>query len=185
MLTTLERSLNLGFHFKNAVWWYNSAGCIQMKELVEKIVHALVDFPEEVDVREIEGSRTDILEIQVSKRDVGKLIGKKGKNINALRVIVAGAGKGKRCMVELVGEGSPEPQRICRGKIKRLFEDRNYGFIETDDGRRLYFHGSSVKRIGIGSLSLDQPVEIEVEEGPRGLRAVSIVPLAGKSSWGG
>jgi len=153
-----------------------------MKELVRRIVQALVDSPEEVDVREIKGARTDIVKIQVSKQDVGKLIGKKGKNINALRVIVAGAGKGKRCMVEIVGEGSPEPPRICRGKIKRLFEDRNYGFIETDDGRAVYFHGSSLKGIGIGSLSLDQPVEIEVEESPRGLRAVSLVRLSGRDS---
>ena len=43
-----------------------------------------------------------ILEIQVSKKDVGKVLGKKGKNINALRVIVAGAGKGKRYMVEVL-----------------------------------------------------------------------------------
>ena len=71
------------------------------------------------------------------------------------------------------------------GRTKRLFEDRNYGFIEADDGRAVYFDGSSLKGIGIGSLSLDQPVEIEVEEGPRGLRAVSIVPLAGKDLWGG
>ena len=88
-------------------------------------------------------------------------------------------------MVELVGEGSPEPQRICRGKIKRLFEDRNYGFIETDDGRAVYFHGSSLKGMGIRSLSVDQPVEIEVEESPQGLRAVSIVPLAGEGLRGG
>jgi hypothetical protein len=73
-----------------------------MKELVEKIVQALVDFPEEVDVREIEGATTNILEIKVSKQDVGKVLGKKGKNIDALRVIVAGAGKGKRYMVEVL-----------------------------------------------------------------------------------
>ena len=73
-----------------------------MKELVEKIVRALVDFPEEVDIREIKGSRTNIVEIKVSKQDVGKVLGKKGKNINALRVIVAGAGKGKRYMVEVL-----------------------------------------------------------------------------------
>jgi RNA polymerase primary sigma factor len=48
-----------------------------MKELVRRIVQALVDSPEEVDVREIEGSRMDILEIQVSKQDVGKFIGEK------------------------------------------------------------------------------------------------------------
>jgi predicted RNA-binding protein YlqC (UPF0109 family)/cold shock CspA family protein len=155
-----------------------------MKELVEKIVQTLVDSPEEVDVREIEGATSNILEIKVSKQDVGKLIGKRGRNINALRTLVTAAGKGRRCMVELVGEGSSEPPRICRGKIRRLFEDRNYGFIETDDGRSVHFHGSSLKGIGIGSLSLDQPVEIEVEASPRGLRAVSIVPLAGNDLWG-
>ena len=79
-----------------------------MKELVRRIVQALVDFPEEVDIREIKGFSTDILEIQVSKQDVGKLIGKKGNNINALRVIVAGAGKGKRYMVDVLGDESSE-----------------------------------------------------------------------------
>ena len=77
---------------------------MQIKELVEKIVRALVDFPEEIDVREIEGATTNILEIRVSKPDVGKLIGKQGKNIDALRTIVAGAGKGKRYIVELPEE---------------------------------------------------------------------------------
>jgi predicted RNA-binding protein YlqC (UPF0109 family) len=75
-----------------------------MKELVEKIVRALVDSPEEVAIQEIEGTRMNILEIKVSKQDMGALIGKKGKNINALRTIVAAAGKGKRYMVEILGE---------------------------------------------------------------------------------
>ena len=134
-----------------------------MKELVGRIVQALVDFPEEVDIREIKGASTDILEIQVSKQDAGKLIGKRGKNINALRVIVVDAGKGKRYMVDVLGDESSEPRRLFRERIKGLFEDRNYGFIETDDGRAVYFDGSSLMGIGIGSLSLDQPVEIEVE----------------------
>ncbi len=94
-------------------------GFMEMKELVEKIVHALVDFPEEVRVQEIAGPRTNILEIRVSKRDVGKLIGKAGKNIGALRVIVAGAGKGKRYMVEVVEEDRPPSE--------------NRGFRETSD----------------------------------------------------
>ena len=81
-------------------------GFMEMKELVEKIVHALVDSPEEVHVEEIEGTNVKILEIKVSKQDVGALIGKKGKNITALRTIVAAAGKGKgyRYMVEVLGE---------------------------------------------------------------------------------
>lgn len=80
-----------------------------MKELVDKIVRALVDFPEEVDVQETEGTNMTLVQIKVSKGDVGKVIGKKGKNITALRTIVAGAGKGKRCMVEVVGENHPGP----------------------------------------------------------------------------
>ena len=67
-----------------------------MKELVKTIVQAMVDYPEEVDIKEIEGLNTVILEIKVSKRDVGKLLGRKGRNINALRNIVSAADKGKR-----------------------------------------------------------------------------------------
>lgn len=67
-----------------------------MKELVRMIVQAMVDYPEEVDIKEIEGLNTVILEIKVSKRDVGKLLGRKGRNIAALRNIVSAANKGKR-----------------------------------------------------------------------------------------
>ena len=80
-----------------------------MKELVEKLVRALVDSPEEVDVYETEGTNMTLLQVKVAKHDVGKLIGKKGKNITALRTIVAGAGKGKRFMVEVVGENRHTP----------------------------------------------------------------------------
>ncbi|NIS63422.1 MAG: KH domain-containing protein [Proteobacteria bacterium] len=81
-----------------------------MKELVEKIVRALVDFPDEVEVREIEGTNMNIVEIKVSKGDMGKLIGKKGQNIDAVRRIVTAAGKGKGYMVEVVEENSHPPR---------------------------------------------------------------------------
>ena len=86
-----------------------------MKELAEKIVRALVDFPEDIDIREIEGPRMNILEIKVSKKDVGKLIGKGGKNITALRIIIAAAGKGKRYMVEVLEENL---HRQGNGRLK-------------------------------------------------------------------
>jgi predicted RNA-binding protein YlqC (UPF0109 family) len=67
-----------------------------MKELVEAVVCALVDSAEEVDVKEVEGGpNTKILEIKVSKQDVRKLLGEKGKNIAALRRIISAAGKRK------------------------------------------------------------------------------------------
>jgi predicted RNA-binding protein YlqC (UPF0109 family) len=74
-------------------------------------VTALVDYPEEADVREIEGSNVKILEIRVSKQDVGKLIGKKGRNINAIRTIVAAAGKGRGHMVEVLGKDQHDHER--------------------------------------------------------------------------
>jgi predicted RNA-binding protein YlqC (UPF0109 family)/cold shock CspA family protein len=154
-----------------------NGGVMQMKELVEKIVHALVDFPEEVDVLEVDGNNLRLLEIRVSKQDMGKLIGKKGKNIDALRTIVSAAGKRMRYMVEVLNDESPREPKICRGKITKLFEDRNYGFIEADDGRSVYYHASSLKEVPLESLSLDQQVEFEIEQAPKGFRAVSIVPL--------
>jgi hypothetical protein len=153
---------------------------MEMKELVRRIVEALVDCAEEVDVQEVEGSNTKLLEVRVAKQDLGKLIGKRGKNISAVRSIVSAAGKGKRYMVDVVGEEASEPRQRFRGRITRRFEDRNYGFIEADDGRTVYFHGSSLKGLEFRSLALDQQVEFHVEQGPRGPRAVSIVPLTGK-----
>jgi len=153
-----------------------------MKEFVTTIVRALVDFPEEIDIREIEGSNTRILEIKVSKKDMGKLLGKKGRNITALRNIVSAAGKGKmHYVIEVVEEkGCEMERRISKGKIKRLFEGRDYGFIETEDRRTIFFHASSLQGVGIRSLSLNQPVEFKIEEGPKGVRAIRVVPTIGR-----
>ena len=75
---------------------------MQIRELVEKIVRTLVDSPEEVDVREIEGTNVRVLEIKVAKQDVGYLLGKKGKNIDALRTIAQAACKGEECVVDII-----------------------------------------------------------------------------------
>jgi len=75
-----------------------------MKDLITEIVQALVDQPEQVTVTEIEGSHTVVLELSVSKSDMGKVIGKKGRNALALRTILsAAAGKvRKRYVLEIV-----------------------------------------------------------------------------------
>jgi predicted RNA-binding protein YlqC (UPF0109 family)/cold shock CspA family protein len=155
-----------------------------MRDLAEKIARALVDFPDEVDVREISGIRNTLLEIRVSRKDIGKLIGKKSKNINALRSIVsaAGTGKGKHYTVEVVGEENRSSPRTRRGKIRRLFEDRNYGFIEADDGKAVFFQGSSLKGMAFQSLSVGQPVEFEVAESAKGLRVISVVRMTDEFS---
>ena len=75
-----------------------------MKDLISDIVKALVDQPDQVSVNEVEGGHTVVLELSVAKSDMGKVIGKRGRNALALRTILSAAsGKvGKRYVLEIV-----------------------------------------------------------------------------------
>jgi len=75
-----------------------------MKDLLTQIAQALVDNPEQVQITEIEGSQTVVLELKVAKSDMGKVIGKQGRTANAIRTLLnAASGKaGKRHMLEIV-----------------------------------------------------------------------------------
>ena len=75
-----------------------------MKELVLIMAKALVDKPDEVEVREIEGDVTTIFELRVAKGDLGKVIGKQGKTAYAMRTILnATATKlNKRAVLEII-----------------------------------------------------------------------------------
>ena len=59
-----------------------------MKNLVMTMVKALVDKPDEVSLREVEGEKTTVLELRVAKEDLGKVIGKQGKTAKAMRIIL-------------------------------------------------------------------------------------------------
>lgn len=59
-----------------------------MKEFVAYIVKNLVDYPDKVVIKEIGGTQTLIIELSVEKSDIGKIIGKKGKTINAIRTLL-------------------------------------------------------------------------------------------------
>ena len=61
-----------------------------MKDLIADMAKALVDQPDQVSVNEIEGGHTVVLELSVAKSDMGKVIGKKGRNALALRTILRG-----------------------------------------------------------------------------------------------
>lgn len=61
---------------------------MELKELLESLVRALVDHPEEVIVREVKGDKTLILELRVNKNDMGQVIGKKGRTAQAIRTIL-------------------------------------------------------------------------------------------------
>ncbi|MGS0765043.1 KH domain-containing protein [Syntrophomonas curvata] len=75
-----------------------------MKDLVEFIARSLVDDPDAVDVTEIEGERSIILELRVAPDDMGKVIGKQGKIAKAIRTITkaTAAKEGKRVVVEIL-----------------------------------------------------------------------------------
>lgn len=75
-----------------------------MKELIEFVAKALVDFPDKVEVKEVLGDRTSVIELSVAKEDLGKVIGKQGRTARALRTILSAASTkiGKRSVLEIL-----------------------------------------------------------------------------------
>ncbi len=75
-----------------------------MKDLVEYIARSLVDDPTAVEVTEIPGKSSVILELRVAPEDMGRVIGKSGRVANAIRVLlrVVAAKQGKRVTLEIV-----------------------------------------------------------------------------------
>ena len=63
-----------------------------MKQLIEDIAKALVDIPEEVSVREVEGEQVTVLELKVAPTDLGMVIGKQGRTARSIRTILGAAG---------------------------------------------------------------------------------------------
>ena len=75
-----------------------------MKELVELIAKALVDNPDKVQVSHLDGEQSMIIELKVAPEDLGKIIGKQGRNVMAIRVILGAAGMKlkKRINLEII-----------------------------------------------------------------------------------
>jgi predicted RNA-binding protein YlqC (UPF0109 family) len=75
-----------------------------MKDLIKYIAQALVDYPEEVEVSEVEGEQTSVIELKVAKDDLGKVIGKQGRTARALRTILSAASAKvkKRSVLEII-----------------------------------------------------------------------------------
>jgi hypothetical protein len=75
-----------------------------MKELIEYISKTLVDHPEELRITEIEGERTIVFEVRCNDEDVGKIIGKSGKTIGAIRTLLStvAARQNRRAVLEVV-----------------------------------------------------------------------------------
>lgn len=76
----------------------------ELRDLVEYICKALVDSPEKVEVTEILGEQTTVIELKVEKTDIGKVIGKQGRTARSLRTILNAASTKlkKRSVLEII-----------------------------------------------------------------------------------
>jgi predicted RNA-binding protein YlqC (UPF0109 family) len=79
---------------------------ISMKELVQYIAEALVDETMRIDINEIQGNQTNIIELKVAKEDIGKVIGRQGRTADAIRTILncAAAKLSKRYILQIIDE---------------------------------------------------------------------------------
>jgi uncharacterized protein len=75
-----------------------------MKELIKFIAQALVDSPDKVEVTEVVGEQTSVIELRVAKEDLGKVIGKQGRTAKAIRTILSAASTKihKRAVLEII-----------------------------------------------------------------------------------
>ena len=77
---------------------------MEMKDLISYIAKALVDHPEAVEVSEVEGEQTSVIELKVAKEDLGKVIGKQGRTARSMRTILSAASTKvrKRSVLEII-----------------------------------------------------------------------------------
>jgi predicted RNA-binding protein YlqC (UPF0109 family) len=75
-----------------------------MKELIKYMAQALVDNPEQVEVSEVVGEQTSVIELRVAKEDLGKVIGKQGRTAKAMRTVLSAASTKmrKRSVLEII-----------------------------------------------------------------------------------
>lgn len=76
----------------------------ELAKMIEYMARMLVDLPNEVEINEIEGENTTVLELKVAKTDLGKIIGKQGRTARAVRTVLNGASTKlrKRTVLEII-----------------------------------------------------------------------------------
>jgi uncharacterized protein len=76
----------------------------ELRALIEYLARALVDLPDQVNVKQVEGEQTTVIELKVAKEDLGKVIGKQGRTARAIRTILNGASTKlkKRTVLEII-----------------------------------------------------------------------------------
>ncbi len=77
---------------------------VSLRDVIEAIVKALVDYPDEVTVKEVDGDATVVIELRVAPKDLGKVIGKQGRTARAMRTLLRAAGMKlkKRFVLEIL-----------------------------------------------------------------------------------
>jgi len=77
---------------------------MMLREMIEEVARALVDNPDDVQVTEVQGEQTMVLELRVAPDDLGKVIGKQGRTARAMRTLLAAAGMKhqKRAVLEIL-----------------------------------------------------------------------------------
>ncbi len=75
-----------------------------MKELIELIIKGIVDKPDKIEISQVVGEKTLIFEVKVDPNDIGKVIGRQGRNIKSIRTIINAAAQkdNKRVIIEIV-----------------------------------------------------------------------------------
>jgi uncharacterized protein len=106
-----------------------------MKPFIEYVVKSLVDFPDQVDVREVEGEKMTVFQLRLNKADVGKVIGKQGRTIQALRTLVNGGSikQGKRAVVEIIEE-KKEQENPQAAQSAEAVQDENVSEVTSTQG---------------------------------------------------
>ena len=77
---------------------------MELQNIIEMLIKQLVSEPDQVEVKESQGDRNLVYKVRVAKADMGKIIGRKGKTIEAMRTIIGACGikDNKRCMFQLL-----------------------------------------------------------------------------------
>jgi predicted RNA-binding protein YlqC (UPF0109 family) len=104
-----------------------------MKEFVAYIVKNLVDRPEKVLINEIGGTQTLIIELSVEKSDIGKIIGKKGKTINAIRTLLMSVASRNGMRVNLEILEDPSKSAANRETIEDLEAEAEVGEQQEEE----------------------------------------------------
>jgi cold shock CspA family protein/predicted RNA-binding protein YlqC (UPF0109 family) len=151
-----------------------------------------VDNPDAVSVKKTEGVSTTVYELRVAKEDMGKVIGKRGRNIEAMRTILVGASakEKNRCILELIEEGGANTSQTLsetrsadrhknsteesRGVLTWFDDRKGYGFITMEDGADVFVHRSSIRGGANYTLVEGDRVTFQVMQDDKGLKAMNV-----------